>query len=173
MSDTAERLVLAPLATRASRAGTLAAGGPGLLAVLSESRIASAIMEGDPLPRPDTASQTTLWILRRSTCGPRRDLEAARLLELRRFSRFSTSGVVATGIPAAVIRTTRPAIPAGRISIAIVLLTLTAQDGAMIVPSRVVAVHEPEEIEEDADTIASARTDREAQLLAARADGID
>jgi superfamily II DNA or RNA helicase len=45
--DTAERLVLAPLTRRAVRAGKSLAGGPSsLLVLLTESRIAAAVMDG-------------------------------------------------------------------------------------------------------------------------------
>jgi SNF2 family DNA or RNA helicase len=48
-SDTAERLVLAPLARRALRAQALAPAATHLAASLSESRVAGAIMDGIPL----------------------------------------------------------------------------------------------------------------------------
>ena len=45
--DTAERLVLAPLAKRAARAGSAMPGASRLVDVLTESRVASAVMDGD------------------------------------------------------------------------------------------------------------------------------
>jgi superfamily II DNA or RNA helicase len=47
--DTAERLVLAPLARRAARARGALAGPDRLLELLTESRIAAAIMDGSPV----------------------------------------------------------------------------------------------------------------------------
>lgn len=47
--DTAERLVLAPLARRAARANVDVPGRPRLLDLLTESRVAAAVMDGEPL----------------------------------------------------------------------------------------------------------------------------
>lgn len=47
--DTAERLVLAPLATRASRARSAMPGASRLVDALTESRVAAAVMDGDPI----------------------------------------------------------------------------------------------------------------------------
>src|SRR6185436_5636155 len=51
-SDTAERLVLAPLIQRAARAGALTQSGGRLLDRLSESHVASAILEGTSIDVP-------------------------------------------------------------------------------------------------------------------------
>ena len=51
---TAERVVLAPLVRRARIAGRRAGAGRGTLAALTESRITQAVMEGRPLPVPET-----------------------------------------------------------------------------------------------------------------------
>src|SRR3954468_2738198 len=48
-SDTAERLVLAPLGKRAGRAREATSSGGRLAETLSESRVASAIMDGSPV----------------------------------------------------------------------------------------------------------------------------
>jgi superfamily II DNA or RNA helicase len=82
-ADTAERLVLAPLAKRAARANRSVASPINLVETLSESRVASAIMDGTPIEPaavrldPDVIHPPPGW---------REDarLEAVRLGELRR-----------------------------------------------------------------------------------------
>jgi superfamily II DNA or RNA helicase len=55
--DTAERLVLAPLAARAARARRALAGDAPLLDRLTESHVAAAVLEGERLPLPGPARQ--------------------------------------------------------------------------------------------------------------------
>ena len=51
--DTAERLVLAPLAKRAARAGSAMPGSSRLVDAIAESRVASAVMDGEPIVHAD------------------------------------------------------------------------------------------------------------------------
>ncbi len=51
--DTAERLVLAPLAKRASRARSAMPGASRLVNALTESRVAAAVMDGEPILQAD------------------------------------------------------------------------------------------------------------------------
>ncbi len=57
-SDTAERLVLAPLVRRAVSARDATPGSAGLLASIAESRVAAAILEGRAIPNSFDASGT-------------------------------------------------------------------------------------------------------------------
>ena len=91
--DTAERLVLAPLAKRAARARSAMPGASRLVNALTESRVASAVMDGelivaqaglsglDPACRPSR---------RRSGCTSRPSDEARRLRAYREW--IATSG---------------------------------------------------------------------------------
>ena len=54
--DTAERLVLAPLAVRAASGGAAAPFLSRLADVLTESRVAAAVMDGTPLQAPETSA---------------------------------------------------------------------------------------------------------------------
>lgn len=55
--DTAERLVLAPLAARAARARRAVGQAPLVLDRLTESRVAAAVMDGEPLPGEPAAKK--------------------------------------------------------------------------------------------------------------------
>jgi superfamily II DNA or RNA helicase len=138
-ADTAERLVLAPLAKRTVRARRSVAGRFSLLETLSESRVASAIMDGTPLESSVAAFDV-------GTSPPPEGIrdearrEAARLGDLREwatgtFNRRAGSGRVA----ATLLRAKQRRVPAGLIRIYI--LALTGRDGE-IVHSELVAVHE-------------------------------
>jgi hypothetical protein len=79
--DTAERMVLAPLAARAARARITLDGRSRLVERLTESRVAAAVMDGLPLtdqatPEPGPAAQTP-WAAAAAA-------EAERLRALRR-----------------------------------------------------------------------------------------
>ena len=139
-SDTAERLVLAPLATRAARARPNVAGGFSAIEAISESRVASAVMDGTPIePSPAPISADVIQPpsgLREEAC-----LEAMRLADVRHYStgahdRRSRSGRVC----AARFKSKRPILPAGFIRVYV--LALKTSDGT-IVHSELVAVREP------------------------------
>jgi hypothetical protein len=58
--DTAERLVLAPLAVRAARGGAAAPFLSRLADVLTESRVAAAVMDGTPVQALDTSARAEI-----------------------------------------------------------------------------------------------------------------
>jgi hypothetical protein len=135
-SDTSERLVLAPLARRAARARAVAATQSRLLEILSESRVASAIMDGASLdfessyPPIDTVAPPL-------AVANAAQLEVQRITQLRKWRTGAvspTSGVAAVAINAR--QGLRPGI------LRIYTLTLTAVGGAIIFTDVVVA-HEP------------------------------
>lgn len=81
-ADTAERLVLAPLARRAARARPRVAGGFRVLETLSESRVASAIMDGASIDAPAAAVRADI-IQPPSGLAEEAAAEALRLTGLR------------------------------------------------------------------------------------------
>jgi superfamily II DNA or RNA helicase len=139
-SDTAERLVLAPLAKRAARARPNVAGGFSVLETFSESRVASAVMDGTPI-EPFAAALGGDVIEPPPGLREEARLEALRLTDLRRYAEsagdrpFRPRQVCAT-----VLRTKRRVLPAGLIRI--YLLALKATDGT-IVHSELMALREP------------------------------
>jgi len=139
-SDTAERLVLAPLAKRAARARPSVAGGISVLETFSESRVASAVMDGTPI-EPVAAALSADVIepppgVREEAC-----LEAIRLTELRRYGAGTCDRPFRPlQIGATVLRAKRRILPAGLIRV--YLLVLKAADGT-IVHSELVALREP------------------------------
>lgn len=137
-SDTAERLVLAPLARRALRVQAVAPAGTGLAARLSESRVAAAIMDGIPL-------ESTQHAVEAETCRPAADLRTAadletkRISELRKWGQNALPRSFSEGIPAVVMDGKHLAISPGVVRLCV--LALTAEDGA-ILHTEIVALHE-------------------------------
>lgn len=82
--DTAERLVLAPLARRAARARSALPGASHVLALLTESRVAAAVMDGAPIEEagdpPGTGSDFT------APASGASQREAERLRAVRRWT---------------------------------------------------------------------------------------
>lgn len=137
-SDTAERLVLAPLARRVSRSRSLGASPPGLLETLSESRVAAAILDGTPL-EPTTISFDQDVTRPEPHVGDAARLEAARVADLRCWIRHQTTRASISGYPVAVLGTDKTAIAPGVIRVC--TLTLSAADSA-IVHTELVALHQ-------------------------------
>jgi hypothetical protein len=80
--DTAERLVLAPLARRAARARSAFPGASHVLALLTESRVAAAVMDGASLNEEADANLSAPVGTGHSVSGPAQ-VEAARLRTIR------------------------------------------------------------------------------------------
>jgi hypothetical protein len=140
--DTAERLVLAPLVRKAARASHLIPSEAHLLERLSESRVASAILDGTPL-EVGTVSPDAVTFQSEAALRLVAQKEATRVAELREWKRASTHERSPSGIPAVAIRGRRWLLQGGVIRI--YKLTVSAEDGA-IVHTELVAVHEHREI---------------------------
>jgi superfamily II DNA or RNA helicase len=176
---TAERLVLAPLARRAVRAHTALPGRSGLFDVLTESRVAAAVMDVMPLEPAATNVEV-------DSVSPPVELqedaraEAPRLVELRTWRGRASRHGVPTGIAAAVLRAKGTSLPDG--IICVYTLSLTGDDGN-VPHAELVALHEPWHIptalrtrEEVRDVINAFRATRlatvEEMLMAHAADRV-
>jgi hypothetical protein len=137
-SDTAEGLVLAPLAQRASRARRLIASRSGLLEALSESRVAAAILDGTTLEQRNVSFDEDVTHAD-SSLGPAAELEAGRIADLRRWMEQQPTRIAVDGYPVAVLSHVKTDMPTGVIRAC--MLTLSAADGA-IVHTEVVALHQ-------------------------------
>jgi hypothetical protein len=82
--DTAERLVLAPLARRAARARSALPGASEVLTLLSESRVAAAVMEGAGLT--EEQDSTAAAAVSSQATSAEADVEAARLRTIREWN---------------------------------------------------------------------------------------
>jgi superfamily II DNA or RNA helicase len=150
-ADTAERLVLAPLARRAARARTAGPSFCRLFDVLSESRVASAVMEGKPLKEEEKKEEESKGPVSLRTPAIARALpapaalrdeahvEAARLGEQR--TSLSTPGTYRSspGLVATAIRMRGTALPPGLLCI--YTISLCSPDG-VVVHRRVACGHE-------------------------------
>ena len=145
---TAERLVLAPLVRRAARARTALPGRLGLLDVLTESRVAAAVMEGVPLEpvatNVDVDSVPPPVELREEARA-----EALRLTELRTWRSRASRRDAPTKIVAAVLRPKRTSLPGGLICVC--TLSLTGDDGN-VPHAELVVLHQPWHIAVDPRT---------------------
>ena len=139
-ADTAERLVLAPLAKRAARIRRSVARPTHLVETLSESRVAAAVMEGAPIESAPIRVDADV-IHPPAGLRDAANLEAARLGELRRGSGLSRNGRSRSSrISATVVRTKRRLLPAGLIRV--FRLELAANDGSSV-HSELVVLHQP------------------------------
>jgi superfamily II DNA or RNA helicase len=139
-SDTAERLVLAPLTRRAARARAFTRLGADLLDTVSESRVASAILDGTVLTLGPTSSLDAETLAAPVGLAGVAHAEAGRLTELRTWTRcLSEEVVVRDGIPAVAITARRRVIQHGVVRVYV--LTLAGKGGA-IVHSELVTVQE-------------------------------
>jgi superfamily II DNA or RNA helicase len=139
-ADTAERLVLAPLAKRAARARRSVPHPLRLVETLSESRVAAAVMDGAPID----------WVpvrLDPDVIHPPLDLqeyarlEAVRLGELRRGSAVDRDRRTRSPrVCATLVRAKRGLLPPGLLRI--FRLELTASDGRSV-HSELVVLHQP------------------------------
>jgi superfamily II DNA or RNA helicase len=119
--DTAEKLVLAPLAVRAARGGATAPFLSRLTDVLTESRVAAAVMDGTPLQTLDTAERadTSLdQVVRPSpSLGDEACAEVRRIAQQRVWRSPSRRRPRASGILTAVARLPRNRIAPGLVCI--------------------------------------------------------
>jgi len=137
-SDTAERLVLAPLAKRAARAGALMSSGAQLLETVTESRVVSAILDGVPLDcQPARVDDET--ISPPTGLGRTAIAEAQRIAELRTWIPQADAGSFVAGVPTVAMTPRRGCLCEGIVRLS--MLTLTALDGA-IVHRELIAIHE-------------------------------
>jgi superfamily II DNA or RNA helicase len=134
--DTAERLVLAPLAMRAGRARD-AIRGRGLFEVLTESRIAAAVMEGAPLQMPP-GEESVAYAVPSTELEREARREAARLEELSTWFPRANRHEPSTGIPTTALRLKGSALPPG--IICLYRLSITAVDGNLR-HDELIAVH--------------------------------
>jgi Superfamily II DNA/RNA helicases, SNF2 family len=151
-SDTAERLVLAPLVRRAARASHFIPSEAHLLERLSESRVASAILDGTSLDVGATSLDAVTFL-------PQAELrlvaqkEAARVADVRTWKHASTHECSPSGIPAVAIKSRRGLLQGGVTRI--YKFTVSAEDGA-VVHTEFVAIHDHREIRR-ADTPSDVR----------------
>ena len=87
--DTAERLVLAPLAKRAARAGAAMPGSSRLVDAIAESRVASAVMDGEPIAHADRQPDIMSTIAPPDFLRERAACEARRLRSQREWNAAS------------------------------------------------------------------------------------
>jgi ERCC4-related helicase len=137
-NDTAERLVLAPLARRAARAGTSVSGGSRLLDVLVESRVAAAVMEGETL-EASAAAVPVDCIEPGTELRAAAGFEASRLSELRNWRSRAHVHPSEAAIAATALRTRRGILFPG--IVAVYRLSLASGDGSLL-HSEVIAFHE-------------------------------
>jgi superfamily II DNA or RNA helicase len=140
--DTAERLVLAPLARRAAIARTSVMGRSRLLDLLSESRVAGAVLEGTALDDPETEGASVNHGLEADPAPV--DLrtealaEAARLRAHREWTAGATAPGVSGPIAVSAIRMRRGKTPPGFVCIYVLSL---AGDAGAAAHTQVIAVH--------------------------------
>jgi superfamily II DNA or RNA helicase len=141
--DTAERLVLAPLAARAARARALMPGASRLLRALTESRVANAVMDGERIA--DTDAEAAGDAPAASTLPPpfslreRAECEARRLRMHREWIAASPGRHDAAPILVTAVPTGRSNVQPGLICV--YTLTLSTSRGD-IVHTEIAAVHE-------------------------------
>jgi len=176
---TAERLVLAPLARRTARAHIALPGRSGLFDVLTESRVAAAVMEAIPL-EPAVTNVDVDSVSPPVELQEEARAEALRLAELRRWRGRASRHGVPPGMAAAVLRAKGTSLPDG--IICVYTLSLTGDDGN-VPHAELVALHEPWHIpaalrtrEEVRDVINAFRATRlasvERMLMAHAADRV-
>jgi ERCC4-related helicase len=125
-NDTAERLVLAPLVKRAARARNALPGQSPLFDVLTESRIAEAVMEGEPV-RPSVSDAGLYGTVPSVELEADARREAARLADLRTWLAHAGRHESCTAIAATVLPAKRRTLPPG--VICVFTLRLIGADG--------------------------------------------
>lgn len=138
-SDTAERLVLAPLAKRAARARAVMPSGARLANTLSESHVASAILEG-------TFVDLSPPLLNAETIGAPVGLaqaaqnETARIADLRTWMPHAARELSRRhGIPVVAVRSRSGVLPPGVLRVYTLILVA---DGGAVIHSELVVVHD-------------------------------
>jgi len=151
--DTAERLVLAPLAKRAARARAAMPGASRLLDALTESRVASAVMDGEPIVHADRRPTPASDVV-----APPPSLRETAEREAQRL-RTQRAWIAASGGPRDPVPILVTALRIGRSSlqpglICVYTLTLSTERGDAV-HTELAVVHEPS----DALTVSRARSD--------------
>jgi hypothetical protein len=128
--DTAERLVLAPLARRVALASRHFASTPHLLDTITESRVAAAMVSGAALPLPVLDDQPGQATARSHDLAALSRAEAQRLIERRRWRKKSSNptrpGDRRNSRPVAVVAGRRPSALHSR---QILVWRITMRDG--------------------------------------------
>ncbi len=137
-SDTAERLVLAPLARRAARARGMLAGRSGLIESLAESRVAATVMEGMPL-EPATASLADEGVTPSPDLRIRATAEAARLNELRAWRGRATGDLRGSCVGVTLLNSQSVSFPDGLFWVFSLSLT---EDSGRVCHREIAAVHD-------------------------------
>lgn len=125
-NDTAERRILAPLARRAARARQALPRQSQPFDVLTESRVAAAIMDAIPIQPTSTDVQSN-WVSASTELQKEAWDEAIRLGELREWTARAGQNSAPSGIPATLLRAKRDGIADG--VICVYMLSLTMADG--------------------------------------------
>ncbi|MEN3339196.1 MAG: hypothetical protein V7647_2872 [Acidobacteriota bacterium] len=132
--DTAERLVLAPLARRIAHAAAAAPFRSPLLDLITESRVAAAVMDAQPLDLADAPRTPARPVDRVVTPPPglhlEAEAEASRLVQQRAWRALSRAPPRARGIAATVARLENAALTPGLVCV--YTLTLATRSGRTI-----------------------------------------
>lgn len=147
--DTAERLVLAPLVARVARSRSVLPRASGLVDVLTESRVAAAVIEGEPVQPEDVGLATGAFSEAPAHFRQEAIAEAARLSELRgwraaasprRMKERSDTEATCPAVTATALHARRGLVPGGLI--AVYMLSLVASDGS-VAHRELAVVHRP------------------------------
>jgi superfamily II DNA or RNA helicase len=156
--DTAERLVLAPLAKRASRARSAMPGASRLVDVLTESRVASAVMDGEAIVHadrePTTDADMLPVVVPPLSLHEQAESEARRLRVHREWIAASGGHQDAAPVRVSSLRIGRSTLKPGLICV--YTLTLSTERGDAV-HTELAVVHEPCDALIGARTPASAR----------------
>jgi superfamily II DNA or RNA helicase len=124
--DTSERLVLAPLLRRAALARSMLDGPSRVFDVLGESRVAAAMMEGEPADL-DMADTPAGCEFPSASLRSEARAEAVRLTNVREWLASGTRNDCARGIPATAVRLRRSSLDEG--AVAVYTLIIGSADG--------------------------------------------
>ena len=154
--DTAERLVLAPLAKRAARAGAAMPGSSRLVDAIAESRVASAVMDGEPIAHADRQPDIMSTIAPPDFLRERAACEARRLRSQREWNAASGGhdpstrpghgrSLRAGAVVVSALRIDRSSLQPGLICVYTVTLSTERGDA---VHTELAVVHEPDKPDE-------------------------
>ena len=142
--DTAERLVLAPLAKRASRARSAMPGASRLVNALTESRVAAAVMDGEPILRANReqtdAPEMSPAVVPPLSLHEQAECEARRLRTQREWITASGGHHDGASLRVSALRIGRSNLRPGLICV--YTLTLSTERGDAV-HTELAAVHEP------------------------------
>jgi superfamily II DNA or RNA helicase len=165
--DTAERIVLAPLARRAARARAALSGSSRMLELLTESRVAAAVLEGTALDEPAAPNRDPDGSIDEAPAGSltaARD-EAARLRLVRRWFRSSSHSAPRRSGAAGPLVCVMKAPPRARGATCVYRMALSGEDGRAA-HTELIAVHDPECAAPSSSRRRAAREALDAWLLA-------